>query len=61
MKNETLTRKQNQKTCDLSDSVCMSPLVRTPYRSLDGGQHARMRVVGGFLEPQCEPGPGRAS
>lgn len=39
MNNETLTRKQNQKTCDLSNfRPAYSPLLRTPYSSLDGGQ-----------------------
>lgn len=61
MKNETLTRKQNQKTCDLSDSVCIPPWPEPHTGPGRPAAHARMRVVGGFLEPQCEPGPGRAS
>jgi hypothetical protein len=54
MNNETLTRKQKQKPCDLTNPVCNS--LAGPHNCTWGRWSARIRVVGEFLEPHaCQP------
>lgn len=58
MNNETLTRKQNQKPCDLTNTLLQLPWSAPCCPMLfPARQHARMRVVGGFLEPHARRAP----